>query len=326
MKAELHQLERYLHDALGIRVAAAPWPGADRLPHFLKELYTFARTTLLGMPCLLIVDAKPAEASPAAVRKHLDLVRAKQDAEVIYVRPQVTAYNRKRLMEHKVPFIVPGNQMYLPMLAIDLREHFRRLRSEPLSFSPATQAVVLHALLHGATDELIPLDMARRLGYSAMTMSRAFDELEAANLGLATVRGRERCLRLAATRQETWAKAQPFLRNPVNKRLFIQRGAPLTGLSAGLTALAHYSMLAPPAYPALAVSREQWKEFRQGHKAAEVPTADVDGQEIQVWSYPPSLFAQGDFVDPLSLYLSLKEDLDDRMQASLEEMMRNLGW
>jgi len=326
MKPELRQLERYLRDALGIDVTAAPWPYADRLPHFVKERYAFARMRMLETPCLLVIDSNHAEESPAAVRKHLDLLRAKYEGEVVYVRPQVTAYNRKRLIEQKVPFIVPGNQMYLPMLAVDLREHFRRTRLALPAFSPATQAVVIYALLNDVKEELTPLELARRLGYAPMTMTRAFDELEAANLGIATVRGRERCLRFPDTRKETWAKAQPFLRSPANKRLFVRQGAPLPGIHAGLTALAHYSMLAPPAYTTMAVSREQWKKYRDRHKTIEVPAADPDGLEIQVWSYPPALFAQKDVADPLSLYLSLKDDTDERTQGSLDEMMRKFGW
>ena len=327
MQAELHQLERYLHDALGVAVTATLWRGRERLPHFLKELYVFAETDLLGVPCLLVVDTSPAEQSPAAIRKHMDLLRTKQNADVIYVRASVTAYNRKRLMEQKVPFIVPGNQMYLPMLAIDLREHFRRLRSESPTFSPSTQAAVIHALLRGTEQVFIPLEMAKRLGYSPMTMTRAFDELEAANLGEVTVSGRERCLRFTGSRQEIWTKTQAFLRSPVSKRLFIRQtknGA--GGTRAGLTALAQYSMLAPPAYTTYALSREEWKLLRQRHKAVEVPDQEPDAHEIEVWSYPPALFAERDVVDRLSLYLSLKDNHDERIESSLEEMMRKLGW
>ena len=167
MRSELHELERYVHDALGVGVKTKPWSGADRLPHFLKEKYRFAQAELLGAQAIFVIDANPQEQSPATIRKHLDVLEAKQHAEFIYVREQVTAYNRKRLIEQKVPFIVPGNQMYLPMLAIDLREHFRRLRQESTTFSPSTQVVVLHALLRDAGQVLIPTELAPRLGYSA---------------------------------------------------------------------------------------------------------------------------------------------------------------
>ena len=327
MQTVLHELERYLHDALGVSVKTTPWSGVGQLPPVLRERYRFAKAELLGLRALLVIDANPEEQSPATVRKHLDMLQSKQPAELIYVRARVTAYNRKRLIEQKVPFIVPGNQMYLPMLAIDLREHFRRIREEAPTFSPSTQVVVLHAMLRDAGQVLIPSEMAPLLGYSAMTMTRAFDELETAKLAEVTVRGRERCLRFIGDRREIWEKAQPFLRSPVNKRLFIRRIDGAEGATcAGLTALAHYSMLAPPAYTTYALSREEWKTLRQQHKISEVPAQDPDVSEIEVWWYSPARFAEHGIVDRLSLYLSLKADHDERTEAALEEMMEKFKW
>ena len=209
MQPVLHELESYLHDALGVSVKTTPRSGVGQLPPVLRERYRFAKAELLGVRALLVIDANPEEQSPTTVRKHLDMLQSKEQADLIYVRAQVTAYNRKRLIEQKVPFIVPGNQMYLPMLAIDLREHFRRIREEAPTFSPSTQVVVLHAMLRDAGQVLIPSEMAPLLGYSAMTMTRAFDELEAAKLAEVTVRGRERCLRFIADRREIWEKLSP---------------------------------------------------------------------------------------------------------------------
>lgn len=327
MQSEPQQLERYLHDALGVTVTATPWHGTESLPAFLRDLYTFAHMNLLGMDSLLAFDANPKEQAPAAIRKHMELLTAKLNEDVVYVRNQVTAYNRKRLIEHKVPFIVPGNQMYLPLLAIDLREHFRRLRWQPSTLSPSAQALLIHVLLRDAGDDLIPLKMAARLGYSTMTMTRAFDELEAADLGMMTTTGRERYLRFTGDRRETWTKAQPFLRSPVTKRLFIRRVEVNPGqIRAGLTALAGYSMLTAPPYMTYALSREDWKHLRNLHNLIEIPAQDPDALEIEVWSYRPLLFAERDIVDRLSLYLSLQGESDERTQAALDEMMRQVRW
>jgi DNA-binding MarR family transcriptional regulator len=324
---EIHELDRYLHDTLGVVVKAAPWKGASHLPPVLRERYKFAKADLLGLPVLLMIDRSAEEQAPVAVRKHMEMLRPKQEAELIYVREQVTTYNRKRLIEQKVPFIVPGNQMYLPMLAIDLREHYRRVRKETHAISPSTQVVVLYALLRKAEKELIPAEMAALLGYSAMTMTRAFDELEAADLAEINVRGRERCLKFIGERRELWEKAQPILRSPVNKRLYIRHVEGVDGFArAGLTALEHYTMLAAPTYPTYALSRDEWKALQKRHKIVEVPAQDPDAVEIEVWWYPPKLFTVDGFVDRLSLLLSLKADHDERTEAALEEMMEKFKW
>ena len=187
--------------------------------------------------------------------------------------------------------------------------------------------MILHALLRKTEQELIPAEMVALLGYSAMTMTRAFDELEAANLAEVTIRGRERCLKFIGDRRELWEKAQPILRSPVNKRLIIRHVEGVDGfVRAGLAALEHYTMLATPAYPTYALSREEWKALQKRHKIVEVPTQDPDAVEIEIWWYPPKLFAVDGFVDRLSLLLSLKADHDERTETALEEMMEKLEW
>jgi hypothetical protein len=45
-----------------------------------------------------------------------------------------------------------------------------------------------------------------------------------------------------------------------------------------------------------------------------------------LWRYPPALFAEHGIVDRLSLYLSLKDDHDERTETALEEMMEKFNW
>lgn len=329
MSRDLSQLERYVHETIGVDVRSTPWDEGSRLPFFLRNLYTFFEIELLHAPLLLMVDRDKKEQSPATIHKHMAHVRSRWVGEVVYVRARITSYNRKRLIGHKIPFIVPGNQMYLPGLGIDLREHFKRLRSETPKFSPSTQALVIYVLLHGATERMFtPAEMAGTLGYSAMTMTRAFDEIESADLGDFFSESRERWVQFPESLKDTWASAQPFLRSPVKKRFYIPvPDSRLPGPRAGLTALADYSMLAEPANPVVALSREDWKSMKQHQRVHEFSSPEPGALEVEVWSYAPNLGVEGDnVVDRLSLYLSLKDSRDERVEASLEEMMKGLQW
>ena len=177
MKKLIHQLGEYVEGALSISIEPRPWEKSSELPQYLRARYRFFHMDVLGTDCVLMADTDEGEQTPAVIGKHVDQVRSRHDVEVVYVRHAVTSYNRKRLIEQKVPFIVPGNQMYLPSLGIDLREHLKRLRGKKAVFSPSTQALLLHVLWKKETDKATPADIAKRLGYSAMTMTRAFDEL-----------------------------------------------------------------------------------------------------------------------------------------------------
>lgn len=323
------QTERYLRDALGVPLVATPWQDEERLPVFLRDRYVFFRGQILNCPCLFMVDKGEGGQTPAVIGKHMDQVRGKFENPVVYVRDHVTAYNRKRLVEHQTPFIVPGNQMYLPDLGIDFREHFRKPRPTQNKLRPSSQAVLLYALLEDAED-LGPKALAERLGYTAMTVGRAFDELEAANLivPMATGRGKDRYLRLAASKPEVWKKAQPVLRSPVKDCRAIRwpGNNQLPGPEAGLTALAHYSMLAEPRNRTVALSREDWKSLQQRGEATKAFEDEPDAILVEVWRYAPTLFASEGRIDRLSLYLSLRHMEDERIQGALEEMMEEIKW
>jgi DNA-binding MarR family transcriptional regulator len=328
MPKGLADFERYVRDVLAVRVSAAPWAEGAKMPFFLRNLYSFFEIRIMDAPFLVMLDSGKEELSPAVVGKHMAQVRLHWDGEIVYVRERVTAYNRKRLIEHKIPFVVPGNQMYLPMLGIDLREHFRALRSPTPRFTPATQAVVIQILLDKLPrNRLTPAAAAHEVGYTPMTMTRVFDELESANLVAILTDGRQRFLDVQDPLKEFWGKALPYLHSPVKKRIHARLATDvLPGPLAGLSALVDYSNLAEPANPVIAVSQEKWKTLKTQHRVSELPVAESDAIEIEVWSYSPHRLADSRNVDRFSLYLSLKGDPDERVEAALEEMMAGVPW
>ncbi len=336
MKSLLLDFERHLKENLDITAATKKWEGVDSLPFFLRDSYTFYEVSLLNTPCLLMVARDNHEQTPAIIRKQMLQVQAKWVGEVIYLCSSVSAYNRKRLIEQKVPFVVPGNQMYLPMLGIDLREHFRQIRSAaPGKLSPSTQAVVLHALLHGPGKDYTPSRLAKLYPnldkskwYTVMTLTRAFDELESLGLAEVLIEGRERVLRFSEGKKALWERSREFMRSPVKKRTIIrppeQRWC---GIPAGLTALAHFTLLVPPSIPVYAVSLDDWKSMKLTNAIVELPAAEPQSHEVEIWNYSPLLFKEeDDVVDRFSLYLSLQDNVDERVKSALEKMMEEVLW
>ena len=327
MEPVLNHLKRYLNDTLGFVVKPVPWSGGSRLPFFFRESYTFYEVRLAESLYLLMLDHQGDGRSPSTVRKHMEAVVDRWEGEVIYVSARVTSYNRKRLVEQKIPFVVPGNQLYLPPLGIDFREHFRTPRSETSNTSPSTQALLIHLLLFEGTRAVIPTKMAVLLGYSPMTMTRAFNELESMGLGETASQGRKRYLKLARPQMDTWKRSQSFLRSPVKKTVTVRsqifhRSSP----RAGLTALARYSLLAAPDQEVVALSGRQWKRLEMDVTDEVFPSGESGTQRVEIWSYDPHLFSRDGVVDPLSLYLSLKGIQDERIEAALEELEEGLPW
>lgn len=314
--------ERYLKETLDISVQLKKWKEAKKLPFFLRNLYAFFEVPILETSCLAMFAKDETAQTPATIRKHILQVQKKWNHEVIYVRQTMTAYNRKRLIEHKLPFVIPGNQMYLPLLGIDLREHFKNIRNMEPRWSPSTQAVVLHVLLHDGVARFTPKKLANRLGYTAMTMTRALDELKGAGLGQIAMEGRERVLRFDWNKKELWQKALERLRSPVRNRLWVTHSLnkPL-GVKAGLSALSYYSALAEPANPVFALDGKRWKGIKTNRNLRVLEIAEPSACELEIWRYSPELFAKDGVVDRFSLYLSIEANDDERVESTLEEMM-----
>ncbi|MGV2335607.1 MAG UNVERIFIED_CONTAM: hypothetical protein LVR18_16345 [Planctomycetaceae bacterium] len=147
MRPELTKLQHYFDDVLGITPQVVPWPEAVELPVFLRQGYSFFAARILCTEVLFACDRELQFRSPGTIRTQLQQVEARCGRPVVFVREQLDAFQRKRLIELNTAFVIPGNQMYLPELAIDLREHFRARREIREHVSPATQAALIDLLL-----------------------------------------------------------------------------------------------------------------------------------------------------------------------------------
>ncbi len=140
--------------------------GAGKLPYFLQEAFEVRELKLLDRQILLAIDQRADRPGLANVRGQLDKLRQLAGMPVVYVTRTLASYERKRLIEQKVPFLVPGNQLYLPDLGIDLREYFRKPTvAAQTALSPATQAMLIAVLLRRPwCAEWQPAEVVERVG------------------------------------------------------------------------------------------------------------------------------------------------------------------
>lgn len=326
MDKMVEELKRYLLATLGIEVEVRHFPGAVNYPAYLRDGYRFFSMKWLKGICLLMAGEKDAVFTPAVISKHLEQVCGRCGMEVVYVTDAISSYDRKRLIEHKVPFVLPGNQMYLPFMAVDLRELLKTRSIKRPALRPATQLLVLYALYQGKKLTFTPAEVASILEVSAMTMTRAFDELAALGIGEHTVAGKNRCLRFAVNRGELWKQIRPYLKTPVKKRVYVTGLNFKTALSAGYTALAHWSMINAPENRTVAVSYNDWKDLVGEDRVSVIPAHDRGAVEVEVWKYPPNRFSHDGCADKISVYLSLKDSHDERVQSALDDLLRSFKW
>lgn len=325
-------LASYLEQITGAPPTMRDLPASEtrKVPLFLRSAYGFTEVTLLSRRLILASQREGQDSpTPAEYATHVGLLRKALGADVALALPMVPGYARNRLIKHGVPFMVPGHQMFLPFLAVDLRE--REARTSDASreiLSAAAQATLLLQLLHHAAQERQLKEVAAALGYSAMTITNVANELEAAELCEVVKLARTRQMLFLAKGRELWERALPRLRSPVRTRRWIRlpgtQRHPM--LRAGTTALERYTAIAGDRLPAYAIWQNEYRR-RAGAKQLIVCEVMDDAEAaLECWSYDPARLAKGDAVDRLSLFLSLMDSHDERIQKELKAMLEGMKW
>jgi len=325
----LSKLKAYLYDVLGVSVCAAVWKEADKMPLFLRGQYHFYKIDIMAKPYLLMVVDDEEELTPATVLKQWKAVADYwPKGEIIYVTKVCTAYNRKRLIEYKVPFIVPGNQMYLPMVGIDLRENFKKAH-EPKTeqLKPITQLLILMVLKDEELNARSPSEYAKLLDCSAMSMTRAVRELESLDLAKVNKTGRMQQVFFHALGKKLWLSVRKKMSNPIRKHIWI-KATPghWQGTFAGESALAKYTMMAEAKYPVYALTSNDWVSISRNLDVKELTHPEPGCAQLELWRYSPERLAEHGYVDRFSLWLSLQDSNDERIEMALEEMMEAYQW
>ena len=123
MQSPMLLLTKYLDEIGAGPVVATPAPeAAESLPVFVSQTYDVHRAKLFDREYSLLLCRGKERPTPAEAEKHLKLVRSALGPNVAFVFLTLPTFDRKRLIQRRIPFVVPGRQAYLPVALIDLRE------------------------------------------------------------------------------------------------------------------------------------------------------------------------------------------------------------
>ena len=85
-------------------------------------------------------------------------------------------------------------------------------------------------------------------------------------------------------------------------------------------------MLAADRLPTYALGPKMLESWLERGTLTGCPDAEQATAKIEVWSYEPKLLGDNEVVDPLSLYLSLRYNADERVQQQLERLIEEVQW
>ncbi|NLT11248.1 MAG: MarR family transcriptional regulator [Clostridiaceae bacterium] len=318
-------VELYLKENIDENLIIKPWPKKNNFPIFLRDNYSFYEAMILGAKCILIeaVDEMP---NVDQLQKHIKQIKTLTDRQIVLFYKEISRYRRKSLIENRIAFVIEDGQMYLPFLGLDLKKVQEDISEEMKGFTIPAQIAYLYFLYH--KEEVVnTTDFGKKLGFNKMTASRALNELYRANLityEIGGMTGRSKEYKRISD-PDYFLRGRDYLKNPVRKIIYTTT-RPAGALVAGMDALAELSMINPPDHPIMAIDRQKLTTEQIDVVKNRDLIKDAKLVELELWDYNPILFSINGHVDLLSLYASLKEETDERVEQAFEEILRVEPW
>lgn len=340
MESKIKQTLKYIQEALGIQAAATPIAKSylDKLPMYINETYKLYQSELFNTKIILAELKNEEELSIKQTEKQIHQMKDALDLKIVLLLQNIPAYNRKRLIEKGINFIVPAKQLYLPELLIDLRETYNhpKTKQKKEKLLPSAQFLLIYHIIHRNENwklEEHPFkEIAEKLDYTPMTITNAINNLKYHDL--VEVNGeKEKFIRFRYNRSELWniTQQQKLQVNPVLKTVFVdEKPKDLFLLPTNASALPEYTDLNPSRQQYYAIEKTVFYGLQKDNALAN-PNENEGRYALEIWKYNPMTLV-GELpnnltaVDPLSLYLSLKDSKDERLEMALEQIIEKHIW
>lgn len=316
-------LVSYIERTLGFKVKTREWKDIENLPLLLREQYSFHIIRLSNSDSLVFIEDSEKRNTPSVISKHCKMLTQYWTGGIIYSKTSLSSTDRARLIQAKIPFIIPDKQLYLPSMGMDLKEIFPPERRKTETLSPSAQILILGKLYNKDWIKESPSKMSGKIGMSNMSIGRAFSELELHNIASVKTFGKKKEIEFNLSGMELWDSTLPFLKSPVTSSETTPFQADNNLIIAGETALSRYSMITEPNIPIFAVLNRAKNLLFQTIRSKENSSSDM---VIQKWAYDPRIFSVKGVADPLSVYLEFKDSDDERIEEALEDLLKDILW
>lgn len=210
--------------------------------------------------------------------------------------------------------------VYLPFMATYLTNtQYEEKTIEKISL--ATQLLFTWILYQNANKYYVS-DAVKSLGFSNMTLTRAYRQLCATQLFEEHKDGRKIFLTTSLSKVELFNKMKTYLQSTFYTYGYILRKEITKDMiPAGEFAFSQYTYINPPNLKTYAIEKKHIKNIKLQREYY-----SYDEQvELQIWKYNPLIFSQNKkTIDTISLIISLSGNIDERLEKEIEKLLAQI--
>ena len=327
----MKEVYKYLLDNFSIDLEIFPLQKGekDKLPLYLKGNYDLHYSFIMNQKVIWAKFNVKDSFTPEQLKKQGEQLKHFLQSPTVFVFDRIASWERKRLIEKQVAFVQPNKQIYVPEILLQLNDVLgnvnRENKTDSENLSYAAQLTILYHIKITSLEQKSFQEIAELLEYSAMTASRVIKELRSFDL-ISVEGGKEKSIIFKEKGRDLWNKTFPLLKSPVRDIWFTDELIDDDHFKiAGDNALAAYTMISKSNLPNYAIGKDEFRSLKTLGSLKKLDKKNGNCR-IEVWYYNPILLSNSKEVDKLSLYLSLKDDKDERVQGSLNDLLNEVQW
>lgn len=311
----------YLKTVFGEAVSIVPYSYPSNTPYYIRDGYRTQRLSWNGKECVILSPGSSSWRLPT-LKKQLKKFQETCDVPCALGLENMTAMQRRNLIENHIPFVSCSQQVYLPFWGCSFIEHFKSEVSPGEKMAPGTQLIFLYLYYADDTDNINLTTLSKTLGLSKATCTRAVNDLTVSGLLCQRAAGTSKWITPAFAKPEFLRKGYARLKSPIERLVYVKdMPGNLPHLQSGVKALSAITMVgAKEQDRGMAIFKKNSSGIPVETIISQEDFEDFGGSVVEVWSYDPLLLVQDDHVDDISLLLSLEDDTDERIQMGLDEI------
>lgn len=266
--------------------------------------YSFYKADFNGQRFCLLVSKREEKLTPTKYKQLSNRLEQLLACPIVFLFDRLEYYERNRLIEKGVFFVVSEKYVYLPYLIINAKETNKK---NPDALAAAAQFLLLYHLQAKSITGLTAKEIENLVPYKYITLTRAITNLEELHL-CRSEKGTDRQKRIFFDDAPAllWQKAQSYLSTPIKKVVYCNEMEAVKFPICGINALSHYSNLNPETAAMYAMDESKFRTAELSRLFRNLNP--IEGEtKIEVWKYPPIVLNNDDnIVDRLSLFFDIK--------------------
>ena len=306
-------------DILGLKLNYTKWNKEKQLPLFILNDFLVQKAIINDIECLSLTPKGDLPTLPA-FKKQISIIKEIENVPIFLQLDAISSFRRQNLLENKIPFILKDKIVYLPFMATYLTNIYH----EETTVEKLTLAsqLLFTWILYQNTNKYYISDAVESLGFSNMTLTRAYRQLCATQLFEDRKDGRKIFLTTKLSKVELFNKMKPYLQSTFYTcGSILRKEITKDMVLAGESAFSQHAEINPPRIKTYAIEKKLSNNIKLQRECY-----SYDEQiELQIWKYNPLLFSPNKKnIDVISLILSLLGNEDERIDKQIDKVLAQI--